>query len=129
MGLSCACDHDDYAWYYEVHTKAKPLATKRSHKCCSCKSKIKVGEPAYQINRWRQAREGVEERIFGECSEVYLAKWYFCPDCAAIYHSLEKVNVCFDLGQDDLRDILQDFNKEYAPLPGFRLKVVKAPEV
>jgi hypothetical protein len=71
----------------------------------------------------------VEERIHGEGGEVQLADWYFCPECAAIYHSLEKINVCFDLGQDDLRDILQDFNKEYAPLPGFRLKVVKAPEV
>ncbi|MGK9453203.1 hypothetical protein ACSSZE_18425 [Acidithiobacillus caldus] len=67
----------------------------------------------------------MEERIYGEGGEVYLADWYFCPECGSIYHALEKVNVCFDLGADDLRDILREFNAEYAPkgLPGFVLKL------
>lgn len=110
MGLSCACDVDDCEWWYEVVTRAEPLDTKRSRKCVSCHTRIAVGDPAYRITRWREAREGVEERIWGECGEVYMADWYFCPVCASIYHALERINVCFDLGADDLREILAEFN-------------------
>lgn len=127
MGLSCecSCDYGNCGWWYEVHTIAKPLATKRTRKCVSCRRRISIGDPAYRINRWRIATGDVEERIHGEGGEVQLADWYFCPECGVLYHALEKVNMCFDLGTDDLRDVLREFNAEYAPkgLPGFALKL------
>ena len=120
MGISCTCDIDDAAWYYEVNDHPIILDTRRSRKCVSCRARIAVGNTAYRISRYRPPRSDIEDRIYGD--EVPMADWFFCPSCHAIYQSLDKVNVCVDLGQDDLREALQEFNQLYAP-KGFSLKV------
>ncbi|MHB0888082.1 hypothetical protein [Acidithiobacillus sp.] len=127
MGISYACELDDPDWYYEVDDRPRALDTKRSRKCVSCKIRIAIGDTVYRIIRWRRPFNDLEERIHGD--EVSMSTWYFCPECAAIYQALDKVmdkvNACVDLGHDDLRDALQEFNEMYAPkgLPGFRLKI------
>ena len=120
MGISCACELDDPDWYYEVHDQPCTLDTRRSRKCVSCRVRIAVGDTAYRIIRYRSPSRDIEERIYG--NEVPMSTWYFCPGCAAIYHALAKVNACVDLGKDDLRDALQEFNEMYAP-KGFLLRV------
>lgn len=123
MGISCACDYglDDCSWYYEVHDEAKVYDWKRARKCCSCKAKLRPGTKAHCINRWRAPVSEVEENIYGEGGEVYLADWWFCERCYAIYAAFERVKVCVDL-TSDLREDLAEFNRDYAPR-GFRLKV------
>jgi len=112
MGISCACEFDDPDWYYEVHDQPCVLDTKRFRKCVSCRAKIVIGGTAHKVHRWRSPRDEVEERIFGEGGEVYMADWYLCLTCAAIYHALEKVNACVNLGEDNLHDCLKEFNAE-----------------
>ncbi|MCL4525556.1 MAG: hypothetical protein M1492_03480 [Gammaproteobacteria bacterium] len=55
-----------------------------------------------------------------------MATWFLCPGCAAIYHALDAVRACVDLGKDDLREALQEFNQIYAP-KGFRLRIPDVP--
>jgi hypothetical protein len=121
MGISCYCGRDaSVEWWYEVHDKPKILETKRSRKCVSCTVRLAFGEETYQIIRWRPPISDVEERIHGD--EVLLPSWFFCPICYAIWAALDRVGACVDIGRDDLRDCLKEFNEGYAPM-GFSLRI------
>ena len=123
MGISCECNADYEAeWWWEVHHAPTILDTKRSRKCISCGEKLQPDSAVYKVFRWRNPKTEIEERIFGEGGEVYMADWHLCLSCAAIYHALQRVKVCVNLGEDNLHDYLAEFNTCYAPR-GFHLKV------
>ncbi len=100
MSLYCASAGEDWGegdwWWYEPNDEA-PLDTKRSRKCCSCKTKIKVGDTARRVLRARPPTEWEEIRgIAGD--EVYLASWYLCETCGDLADSLTELGFCFELG-------------------------------
>lgn len=119
MSLYCSVDADgDYDWYWEPDSKGQqPLSTKRSRRCCSCKSKIKVGETALKLFIWRPPENDIEERIHGD--EVYLAPKYFCETCADLSDSLNELGFCYDINQSlaqqikDYRDDERSWNERY----------------
>ena len=127
MGISCHCgESENLGWYFDVHDHPEVLSTRRSRRCVSCRTHLRVGDSVYRITRFRSPKSWVEERIYGD--EVDLALWFFCPSCFAIWSALDRLNVCVDLGQDNLRDCLNEFNALYAP-KGFFLKVSSLPEI
>lgn len=110
MTLSCSCDHDDPAWWYDGGREVAPLATKRMRRCCSCKERIAVGDDAKEFVRWRTPEWGsIAERIHGD--EEPLPTWYLCDRCAGLYESLDDLGFCDLLGQD-----LRATAREYAEM-------------
>ena len=100
MSLYCSSDYGydgDGDWSWNYPQDEAPLATKRSRKCCSCKTKIKPGVISRRINRFRPATEWEEIRGFGD--EVYLADWYFCETCGDLADSLDELGYCYDIGE------------------------------
>jgi hypothetical protein len=116
MGLFCdsGFDSDGFDWWWQWdRSDAVPLATKRSRKCCSCGEKIKVGEPAVTINRLRNPVTEVEERIYGEDGEVYMADWHLCDKCNDLALSLDELGFCFELGNgESLQRQIDDYRRE-----------------
>lgn len=118
MSLYCSTDFDDYggdwSWMWD-RAETKLLATKRSRKCCSCGEKIKPGDPAAVVNRLRRPKDDIEERIYGEDGEVYMADWYFCETCNDLALSLDELGFCFELGgKQSLAEQIKEYRKEEA---------------
>ena len=109
MTLACSCDYDDPAWWHDGAAEVAPLATKRSRRCCSCKSRIAVGEDCSAVRRWRNPNPGsVAERIYAD--EEPLATWYLCDRCAGLYESLDSLGFCGLIGQD-LRAVCREYGQ------------------
>jgi hypothetical protein len=108
MSLYCsAYGGDDWGdWHWYPPQDEAPLATKRSRRCCSCKTIIKVGDIARKIERCRPATEWEETRGFG--TEMWLADWYLCETCGDLADSLEELGYCYEIGES-----LQSQIKEY----------------
>lgn len=69
MSLFCDTGYDDADgadWWWHQPADEAPLATKRSRKCCSCNTKISVGDAARKVRRYRPTTEWEEMRGFGE---------------------------------------------------------------
>lgn len=94
MTLSCDCDYDGEADWYWNGMHFKPLPTKRSKRCRSCKTVIKPGTLSLSLGRYRSPRSDMEERIYGD--EVPLADWWLCEPCGDIYASLVELGYCLD---------------------------------
>lgn len=110
MPLTCSCD--DPAWFFAPPGDDDfdlPLATKRGRRCPSCKTWVRVGEPATRFQRWRYASGHVEERIYGEWGEVPMPDLYLCERCAELYSNLEALGFC--VGPDEN---LLETTREYA---------------
>jgi hypothetical protein len=100
MSISCQCDYDSDGadWFYDGIDDDAPLNTKRSRLCCSCHGKIKPGETARMIKRYRPPSDRcnyIEESIYGD--EVPLANWYLCETCGDLVHALEERGLCFSI--------------------------------
>ena len=61
--------------------------------------------------RWRSPVWEIEERIYGDGGEVWLATWYLCDRCAGLYESLTSLGFCNILG-----DNLIEACREYAQM-------------
>lgn len=110
MSLYCAIDVDSDGadWYYYAPSDPAPLATKRARRCCSCKTKIKVGDTAIKFPRYRHASDRcnyIEESIYGD--EVPLADWYMCETCGDLYYSITELEFCCDIGEDLKKQIAE----------------------
>ena len=79
---------------------------------------------AAKFQRFRHPNNDIEERIHGD--EVAIAPHWMCHDCFSIFLALERVNVCLSL-PSDMRSDLEDFHRDFVPIPDFRLKVTPAP--
>lgn len=109
MSLSCECgewDGEGVAWLPpEDYTT---LTTKRRQRCRSCKSLIAIGETCASFHRFRAPQTDIEQRIYGEDSEVHMAPWYFCETCADLYFSIDALGYCIALG-DDMRELVKEY--------------------
>jgi len=110
MGTSFSCDcSGDFAWFYSRTKDAPvPLATTYSRKCCSCGCRIKPGDLAECVPRWRPPSSHVDESIHGD--EVPLSPWYLCPYCAGLGNLLDKYGVCVCLGNDFESQLVEALN-------------------
>ena len=117
MTLSCTCDYDDYdgdGWFYYGPEDYTTLQTKRSRKCCSCSTKINVGDIVTKFTRARNLNYGsIEEKIYGEGGEIYLADWFMCEECSDLYFSLKELGFCISLGYDSMQDLLKEYQDVY----------------
>lgn len=117
MGLTCSCDND----YWEPGAKLwfgpkeyKPLATKRSRKCCSCGDRISIGDTCCEVPRVKVPDTEIECRIYGEDGEIPLAPAHMCERCADLSFSLEELGYCAQPWEDQ-RDLVRDYADMHAP--------------
>ena len=95
--ISCSCgDGDGADWWWFPPEDPAPLTTRRSRKCCSCGSKVAVGEVCYRIDRARQASTAVEERIYGD-DDIGMTPWWWCEKCGDMYHNITEAGFCVSL--------------------------------
>lgn len=110
MSLSCYCESDDADWWYTGADDFSVLATKRSRKCCSCGKKLAPGAEVLKFERWRRpAYDSIEEKIMGDGAEIYLADWFMCEECGGLYMAINELGFCFDLGNDDMRQLAREY--------------------
>lgn len=103
MSLSCSCDYDDCDFWYSPDNDFSKLKTKRSRRCCSCKSKIAVGAEVLRLSRYRSANSDIEERIYGD--EVEMAAWYLCEKCGGLYMAVQDLGMCCDVTENIAKQI------------------------
>ena len=116
MSLSCDCGigDGDYAWWYAVCDGLVTLDTKRSRRCCSCKTRINVGDMALPIERWRDPIWDVEHRIY-LADHIYIATWYFCETCAGLYWAIDERGMCVSI-EEPIADQIREYVSEYGPI-------------
>lgn len=108
MGLTCECGEDSYDWYFyppEDYTKA-PIG--RRHRCCSCNELIGIGATCLRFKRYRWPRPGIEERIYGDGSEVPLGPYWMCEECGDLYWSLDELGYCVPI-EENLHQLVEDY--------------------
>lgn len=113
MSLSCEIDvgDGDGDWWWYSPQDESPLETKRSRKCCSCGQKIRVGDTARKVTRYRRPTEFEEERGIA-CDEVPLANWYLCEMCGDLADSITELGFCYTLGDDSLKQQIASYRQE-----------------
>lgn len=114
MSLFCRTDGDYYDgdWWWYRPADEKPLATKRSRKCCSCGEKVGVGETARRVLRFRAPTDW--EYTHGLAyEEVPLADWYLCETCGDLADSLSELGFCYHLGNgESLKQQIADYRRD-----------------
>lgn len=114
MSLSCDCpDGGDYAWYYYTPDDYSTFPPRRRVRCCSCKTLISPGDTVGEFKRSRHPRTDIEERIYGECGEIWLAPNYMCETCTDLYYSLTELGYCITM---DEGESMQDLAKQAAEI-------------
>jgi hypothetical protein len=114
MGLSCDCGGGDYAWWYEPPDDYCKLTTKRRRRCFSCKELIDIGATAAKFDRWREYRNDIEWRIYGD--DVPLSPEYFCEECADLFFSLDELGFCITLTEgESMKDLVSEYHEFYGP--------------
>ena len=109
MSLSCDYDGDgDYEWYWYSDDDERPLATKRSRKCCSCGGRIAVGALSRRLFCSRPPNNDIEERIY--CDEVPMASRYFCETCSGLSYSLDELGFCYSI-EEPLSEQIKEFRE------------------
>jgi hypothetical protein len=113
MNLSCSCDFDtsDFDTWWQDYSGFKPLQTKRSRKCCSCGTKIAVGDETIEFYRYRHVNGEIEERIYGDDGEVPLASSFMCEECAGLYLALDELGYgCLDI-TEPMKSYVIEYNQ------------------
>ena len=114
MPLSCTCrDYDDCEWYYYVPEDFSFLETKRSRRCSSCKSKIKPKSGCIRFDRFRYAKDEIEEKIRGEGSEIYMAPWFMCERCGEQFLNLRALGYCIE-PSENMMELLKEYRQLHA---------------
>lgn len=115
MGLTCHCDSDfdagDKLWMEPEDYK--PLATKRARKCCSCKTRIEVGELCAEVPRIKIPETDIEIRIYGDEQKPLASAW-MCERCADLCFSFMELGYCAEPWEDQ-RELLADYVDMHAP--------------
>lgn len=115
MSLSCNTGDGDYSdceWVWSAPEGFTETAIEGPRKRCkSCRSLIKHGSDAVHIQRSREIRSDIEERIYGCDGEVSLAPYWMCEECGGLLLSLLEHGYSLDI-EDDMRELV----KEHAAL-------------
>ncbi len=113
MSLACECDMD-CDWYYTAPKDFTELTTSKRQRCCSCRNLIDVGAISLTFESWRNPRDEIEKRIYGEDGEVPMANKYMCESCGDIYFNLTALDFCVNLG-DSMKYLMIEYKYNYAP--------------
>lgn len=119
MSLSCECSDYDWesdGWAYRVPYDFDTLRTKRRRRCQSCKTLIDIGSPCVAFDRHRYPQDDIEERIWGEGTEISLATWYMCEECGGLFLSLEDLGFCIDIERDNMHELLEEYHEHFNPV-------------
>ncbi len=107
--LSCSCEYDDPDYYFVPPVDYSTLQTSRRKRCWSCNDLIDVGALVLEFGRHRPPRSDIEERIYGECGEIYLADKFHCEKCGDIYFNLSDAGFeCLDPGES-MRQAMKEY--------------------
>ena len=111
MGLSCSCpDYDDSDWYFYAPEDFSVLDAKRAVRCRSCEMLIKSGQECVKFERFRYAKDWVEENIYGDGNEIYMASWYYCAKCGEQFLNLSAYGYCVPIGEN-VFDLLNEHHE------------------
>ena len=124
MSLSCSCDYDDYEPGQIICYHGQdfePLQTSKRKRCQSCKELINIGDFSVKFDIFKSPEYDIEVSIYGEDGEIPMAPRYLCEKCGEIYHNLFSVGFTCIWPGDDMRELLRDYQTEYAP-PKLNLK-------
>lgn len=105
MGLSCECDYDGDGWFYIDHHETT-LRTKRSRRCCSCRTLIKPGSVVVEFPRIKTDELG---------DEVCLAPYFMCEPCGDLFWTLESLGFCMTIGDESMQSKVREYNEIYQP--------------
>lgn len=111
MSMSCSCDYEGGDWYYYKPADYSILETKRARRCCSCGERIVRGDTVVKFRRARQPKTEIEDRIWGEGSDIPLASWFMCEACGDQFFNLTELGFCITLP-----DSMTKLVKEYAEM-------------
>lgn len=114
MSLSCDCDFDggaDVAYWWSSSFDFITLQTKRSRKCKSCGCFIKPGAEVVEFTRWRNPKDDVETRIWGEDGEISLASWFMCETCGGLAMAVQDTGMCFSI-DENVKDQIAEYRAE-----------------
>jgi len=109
MSLSCACEEwDGDGWFWVSPNKFTALDTKRRKRCCSCKELISIGGQCLELERFKYPQDEIEERIYGEATEIQIASYYMCEPCGEILFNLEDLGYCINI-IDNMQELLEEY--------------------
>jgi len=112
MTLSCSCDFEDCAFFYDSPTDYETLDTIRRGRCLSCKDQIDVGAITTAFPSWRPPNSDIEERIHGEDGEVPMATKYMCEECSDLFFSLTELGYCITIGTHTMKELVAMHNNQ-----------------
>src|SRR3990172_4908185 len=92
MPLSCSCDNEESDWYFEEPKDYRTYPVDRNRKkCSSCGDRIKSGSVCTEFERYRFYKTDVENKIFGDDGEIWLASMWLCEKCSDLYFSFAEL--------------------------------------
>lgn len=111
--LSCECGFDTDSWCYMYPHDFSTFLPARRKRCCSCNALITQGDCCVVFDRYRPARDDIEEKIQGD--EINIADWFMCEKCGEIFFNLESLGYCITLGEN-----MPELLSEYWEMTGFK---------
>lgn len=112
MSLSCSCEWDGENWAYIEPDDFTTLKTSKRKRCSSCKELIPKESLVLKFERIRYAKTEVEEKIYGDDTEIGLAPFYMCEDCGDQYFNLSALGFCINI-EENMFDLLKEYREEY----------------
>ena len=112
--LTCSCpEYTDESWEYIEPDDFTTLSTKRRKRCSSCKEFIDIGDTCMEFKRHRYSRNEIEDRIYGEDTEIEIASFFMCEKCGDQYWNLSELGFCVDI-TSNMFELLKEYTEEYS---------------
>lgn len=111
MPLECSCeewDGDGIGWWKPEQFSA--LKTKKRKRCKSCKKLISIGENVIEFERFHYPQHDIEERIWGDGTEIPNASWFLCEHCGEIYFNLDDLDFCVS-PDENMDELLKEYRE------------------
>lgn len=109
MSVACYCGDGDHDWFYYPPADFSKLETSRRQRCYSCRELITIGADCGKFGRDRYPASEIEERIYGEGSEVPLADVYMCEECVGLFWSITDLGFCINLERGEkMRNLVKE---------------------
>lgn len=114
MPLLCSCDFiDDCDWYYTPPADYSIFEALVRKRCSSCKSLIDIGATIARFEITRPPKTWVEEKIYGEDGDIYMADKLLCEKCADLYFSFRELGFNCVAPDEDMLDLAKLYSQQY----------------